>query len=156
MLYIHDRPKEYFALSWSPQDAAHLGAVPGDPSRQSMWEFLTLALALCQWAKPAGESIPLAVLGDNTAALQDALSLTGSFSMRAIAKEIAWRQARFNWQFEVGHLLAEANHTSDALSRLDAPEPAVIPRVLRRASRVTPMPLQRFWQVQAGPPTAGP
>ena len=156
VLYVHGQPVEYFALSWQASDAEHLGATPGDSSWQTLWEYLTLALALCQWASSPEIAIPLAVLGDNTSSLTDALALKGSTAMRAVSKEIAWRQARFGWVFEVGHLYGEANHASDRLSRLTGPDPATMPPSLSRARYVQPLALARFWQVQHGPPHTEP
>ena len=73
----------------------------------------------------------VAVLGDNTAALQSALDLKGRGPLLAAAREISWRQALYGWSFSVGHLPSEANTVADALSRIHSPEPARFPGILR-------------------------
>ena len=70
-------------MSWTDEDVRHLGAKVGDSSWQSFYEMLTLGLALCLWAK---DEQALAVLGDNTSSLQDALDLSGSGAMLAVAR----------------------------------------------------------------------
>ena len=113
--------------------------VTGDPKHQSVWEFLALMICLILWCgRFEGKSV--AVLGDNTGALQDALALTGSGDMLAVAKEIAWRQSRAGWLFRVGHLPSEHNLLADALPRLAAPEHVLLPHeALRGAvSRAAP------------------
>ena len=106
--------------------------------------MFTLGLALSVWAS---DRECLAVLGDNTASLQDALDLSGTGAMLAVAREIAWRQARRGWLFAVGHLPSEANTVTDALSRLESPDPAPFPPLLRRVSRVTLPPLSSYWRI---------
>ena len=64
----------------------------------------------------------LALLGDNIAALQLALSLKGKGALNTISREIAWRRCRHGWHYSVGHLAAEDNSLADALSRTSAPE----------------------------------
>lgn len=54
--------------------------------------------------------------------------------MAAIAREIAWRRARYNWQYMIGHLAAEHNMEADAISKLSAPDRLAIPASLDRAA----------------------
>ena len=70
------RVVEYFSILWSEEDADHLGVVPDDSRHQTFWEFLTLLLTLVTWGDQFTEESVL-VLGDNTGALSDALSLKG-------------------------------------------------------------------------------
>ena len=56
------------------------------------------------------------ILGDNTAALQNTLDLKGNDALLSIAREVAWRKARYNWQYGVGHLPSEFNDAPDSLS----------------------------------------
>ena len=64
----------------------------------------------------------LAVVGDNTGAMQNTLDLKGRGVMLAVAREIAWRRERFGWKYKVGHIPSEYNTIPDALSRLgDSP-----------------------------------
>ena len=90
------------------------------------------------------------MLGDNVAALQAALALTGRGSFNAVAKEIAWRKARRGWRFEVGHLPKEANLLADALSRQAAacPDPIAFPtHALAAAKRAKCPDLRHLWKV---------
>ena len=116
----------------------------GVPSWQSFWEMLTCGLALSMWAS---DKEALAVLGDNTASLQDALDLKGSRCMLAVAREIAWRQGRRGWLFAVGHLAAEFNTAADALSRLEAPDPSPLPPEVQGARRLHLAPVASYWQI---------
>ena len=88
----------------------------------------------------------VAVLGDNTAALSNSLSLKGRGIMNAVAREVSWRQSRRKWAFEVGHLPAEYNVVADALSRTADPKGCAWPSAaLSSATFVTPPRLQDLW-----------
>ena len=85
----------------------------------------------------------VAVLGDNTGALADAISLKGKGSLVAIARELSWRQAKRKWRFMVGHLPAELNRVADALSRVSDPKGVGWPkRALASAASRTPIRLR--------------
>ena len=115
------RVVEYFSILWTDEDAVHVGVAPNDCRHQTFWEFLTLLLTLVTWGDQFTEESVL-VLGDNTGALSDALSLKGRGPLIAIARELSWRQARRGWKFTVGHLPSEHNSVSDALSRVADPK----------------------------------
>ena len=66
--------------------------------------------------------VGLAILGDNVAALNGAISLKGKAEIARITRELAWRKVRRGWRFSCGHLPAEHNDMADCLSRLTAPE----------------------------------
>ena len=117
------------------------------PKFQSYWEFATVALALLTWAG-RHRAHALAVLSDNTSALQDALHLKGNKQMLPIARELAWRRARFGWRYEVGHLPSEHNVLADALSRLFAPDASTIPSELRAAREIAPAQLKDLWRLE--------
>ena len=117
----------------------------GDPKSQSLWEFVTLLLALMLWAR-LGDEYPIVFHGDNIAALQDALSLKGRGSMLAVAREIAWRKERFQWNFTVAHLPSELNKIADDLSRLSAVPCHTFPLSLSRGcTKVNPPGWQHVW-----------
>ena len=98
-------------------------------------------LALIVWGDTYTEEC-ITVLGDSTSALQDALNLSGRREMIAVAREVAWRQIRGSWKFKVGHLPAEYNLVSDALSRRYAPSSVSLPRLLSAArERQAPAPM---------------
>jgi len=126
---------EYFDCQWSEDTAGHLGAAPGDPKWQSFWELLALVFALVLWGKHFTETTA-AVLGDNTAALGDAVNLKGKGPMLAVARELAWRQGKFGWLFEAGHVASESNSVPDALSRRSESRTTFPAAALRSASRI--------------------
>ena len=64
----------------------------------------------------------LALLGDNIAALQLALSFKGRGALNTISRGKSWHRCRLGWNYAVGHLAAEQNDLADALSRTAAPE----------------------------------
>ena len=139
---------EFFEIAWTAESAGHLGVEPGLPKFMPFWEFLTLVLALCVWGSQfVAHSV--AVLGDNTAALTDALQLKGGGQLMAVARELAWRQARFGWSFAVGHVPSESNGVPDALSRTTEASGPAYPRLaLRHAVEVKPPVLYGFWKVR--------
>ena len=80
------------------------------------------------WARPF---TPLAILGDNTGALQ--IALTGGRKtpeMLAISRELAWRKARRNLELGAGHFPTEAGSLADALSQPCAATAKQIPQEL--------------------------
>ena len=113
--------REYFAVVWDEDDPPKLSrVVPWNSAYQSFWEFCTLLLCLCVWGDRF-TSETVSILGDNTSALQNALSLKGRGPLMDVARELSWRQARRGWRFRVGHLPAEFNVVADALSRTADP-----------------------------------
>ena len=84
-------------------------------------------------------------------ALQNAMSLKSSAALTVIARELAWRKARFGWVYTTGHLPAEANVLADALSRLTGPEAKWFPDELKGVPRRKAPPLRVLWQVSAQP-----
>ena len=118
------------------------------PDWQSFWEYLALLLCLCTFAR---QDEPIAVVGDNTASLQLALSLSGHDGMLAISRELSWRQARLGWKFAVGHLPTEANGVADALSRLcQRDRPAALPQVLVGVPLWRPPSVRNIWKSVEG------
>ena len=69
----------------------------------------------------------LQVVGDNVGALSSALSLKGAGPLLAISRELAWRRARRQWKYVVGHIATESNTIPDLLSRQHDPRPAAFP-----------------------------
>ena len=90
----------------------------------------------------------MALLGDNTAALNAAVSYRGKNVLGLISREISWRKVRFGWRYAVGHLPSEHNLLADALSRLDTAagsERKDFPKELARARQVLPTPWSECW-----------
>ena len=138
---------EYFHCLWCSETAGHLGAEPGLPKWQTYWDFLTLVWALVVWGSKF-VTHRVAVLGDNTGALTDALNLKGTGPLLAIARELAWRQAKHGWLFAVGHVPSESNGIPDALSRLAEPGKSFPARALRHAQQVAAPASDGFWRVR--------
>ena len=121
----------------------------GEEAWQSFWELLALALAVDMWASPF---VPLAILGDNTGALEIAKNGGGKTTeMLAISRELAWRKARRNLQLGAGHLPTEASGQADALSRLCATAAKEGPRELRHLPQREAPKVKDFW-VASRPP----
>ena len=109
--------KEFFSVVWFGDEASHLRIEPGLTKHQTFWVFSTLLLSLIVWGDRFVTDTVM-VVGDNTAALTNALSLDGKGDLRHVARELSWRQARRGWSFIVGHLPSEHNLVADALSRV--------------------------------------
>ena len=138
--------KEYFKAKWRPKDFKHMDVTVGESRSQSFFEFLTLFMSLVLWAS-RGAGGAVAVIGDNTAALTNALGMKGRGPMLAISRELAWRRARGGWVFEVGHIPAEENQVADALSRLHAEPPKKLPeKALLNANEVPPPAVSKLWR----------
>ena len=141
---------EYRHWLWDQASASDLGVQPELPKFQTFWELATLLMALVTWGSKFRDS-SVAVLGDNTGALQTALSLTGRMPNLAVAREIAWRRVRCGWVFEVGHLPSEHNLVADALSRVADPSPPPWPAwELSAATWAKPPVLQHLWRALPG------
>jgi len=141
---------DYFAVQWSTELAGTSGAPIGCSSGQSFWEFFCLLLVLLVW----GESCPgrtLQIQGDNTSALQQALKKKGRGSMLSVSRELAWRQARFSWQFSVAHLPSEHNAVADALSRQWGEEWKAFPAELVGKPQLEVPGLSTIWAADADP-----
>ena len=90
------------------------------------------------------------MLGDNIGSLQNALDLKGKGILAAVARELAWRQARMGWQFSTGHVPSEKNVVPDALSRQFEPVPAPFPKAaLAKAQERSPPDCHRLWRALA-------
>ena len=141
-----DRLCEHFTIEWDDALFQQFGAIRGNPRWQSLWELVTLLLALIVWGDNAVDCC-LMVLGDNVSALQDALSLKGKGDMNHVAREISWRAARFRWIYDVQHLPSELNRVADALSRQFAVPPLPLPAEVARDSSIprVPPPWSAVW-----------
>ena len=140
-------PHEYFYKKWQTDAVKHLGVWTDDPKHQTFWEFLMVLLVLVRWGCHFVHE-EVAILGDNTAALQSLLNLKGKGAMMAIAREVAWRRARERWAFVVGHLPSEHNVVADALSRRYGPDPVPIPSCLHNATEVTSPSVRLVWKLK--------
>ena len=90
----------------------------------------------------------LQVVGDNVGALSSALTLKGAGPMMAISRELAWRRARRQWKYVVGHIASESNTIPDALSRQYDPRPATFPSAaLAQAVRGACPDIATLWKV---------
>jgi len=148
ILFKEGAPQEVLTLRWEPATAHHLGTSIGQAAGQTTWEYLTLFLALCTWGKQAART-GVAVYGDNTGALSNALSLKGKGGLNLISRELAWRKIRGRWRYAVAHLPAEGNTLADAVSRIHAPAGAdqkAYPEELRAVERACARDPADWWQ----------
>ena len=146
VLKVGGKATQYTAWVWSDADVKHLGVVTGIPKYQTFWEMLCVALSLVTWS-PQFTQQTLTVLCDNKSSLQAALDLKGKHCMLAIARELAWRKARYQWSFAVAHLPKEQNTVADALSRLQAPDAAPLPKEVSQAVWRDPTTVASFWKL---------
>ena len=136
---------EYGYGQWATEDAAYLGIAIGKPASQTVFEYLALFIVLVCYGH-AHRSTGLAILGDNLASLNLALSMKGSAALGTISRELTWRRIRGGWRYACGHLPTEQNTVADQLSRLHQPgHPAQLPDVLREARRHPGLRVSALW-----------
>ena len=141
-----DVVKELWYCSWRTKDVARLGVQADRPKHQTFWETLVVLMSLMVWGHHCADA-PMLIIGDNTAALQNTLELKGKDALLSIAREVAWRKARFNWRFDVAHLPSEYNNAPDALSRQFGPSPKPWPtRELGDAVGIVPPSVAALWK----------
>ena len=148
VLYEGQQATAWFEVHWRDHDLRPLKLEPGDPRCQTSFEYLTLFLVLLSWGA-AARTHGLAILGDNIAALQCAISLRGRGALNDLSREIAWRRVRFAWHYAVGHVPSEDNLLADALSRTAAPagsEQRDRPDGLESLPRVVPDLTPDLWE----------
>ena len=140
---------EYIVVKWDADHGSILSVEPGVSKFQTFWEFLILLLALMVCGNNfIAEQV--AVLGDNTGALQNALDLKGRGILAAVARELAWRQARFGWSFAIGHVPSEKNVVPDALSRQYEYKPSPFPTAALAQAQVRASPdCKGLWRALA-------
>ena len=126
VLRLREQIVAYTMVQWQEADAKILGVTPHNSAFQSFWEMVMLLICLEIWGDDFKQE-ELAVVGDNTGSLQNALDLKGSGAMAAVAREIAWRKERRGWAFAVGHIPSERNTIPDALSRQYEEDPRAFP-----------------------------
>ena len=139
--------ERYWWTVWKTRDVAKLKVRTGIPDHQTFWEALALLLCMIIWEACFAQA-PILIIGDNVPALQTALDLKGKGALGAVAREIAWRKARYHWQYSVGHLPSEHNKAPDALSRIAAPKPELWPYKALEGATECPVPrVSDIWQV---------
>ena len=85
--YIDGHAADWFEVPWTAAMLQPLGLAIGDPRCQQAFEYLALLLVLLAWGAHS-RGTGLAILGDNIAALQNALTLRGKGPLNAISREI--------------------------------------------------------------------
>ena len=121
---VNDRPVRCFACAWRQADFAGRAVQVGRPDSQTFFEILALLLAIELWCQNGEATV---VLGDNTAALQEALALKGKGPQGELAQALAVLRCSRSLNLEVAHLPTESNHIADSLSRQADPVPAEWP-----------------------------
>ena len=118
MLVEAGRPVRCFCCSWQAEDFRGMRVEIGSSSSQTFFEVLVLVLAVELWAEGTR---PAVVLGDNTAALQEAISLKGKGVHAPLSQALAVLMASRSLRLATGHLPSEANEAADSLSRQAEP-----------------------------------
>ena len=156
VLFYDRQPIEYLICVWDDALFSRFSAVRGESKWQSLWEFVTVLIALIVWGHLSTDQV-LVISCDNIAALADALALRGRGDMNAVAQEIAWRKAILGWHLDAKHIPSEMNDLADALSRSVATPPRPFPEILRQCVMRTAPPLDVMWQawVDDPPPIDG-
>ena len=140
VFFKNDVAESYFYGSWAPEDSKMIGYELGDPAGQTIWEYICLLLVLMVFGAE-NRGAGLAILGDNLASLELALTMKGKMMLGRVSRELSWRRIRFGWHYACGHLPAERNLCADALSRVSAPSAnakAVPPEVASARRRLVP------------------
>ena len=87
------------------------------------------------------------IVGDTAGSLHNSLDLKGKGPLLAVSRELAWRKARRNWQYDIAHIPTEYTKAPDMLSRVDSPSP--VPwstELLRGLTRAIPPRIKDIWK----------
>ena len=90
----------------------------GSSASQTFFEVLVLILAVELWGDATR---PTLVLGDNVAALQEAISLKGKGGQAPLSQALSVLLVSRSLHIAAGHLPSEANVAADTLSRQAEP-----------------------------------
>ena len=86
---------EHYSLAWAVEDfPSSLAIRLADPAFQAFFELLAILVALVLWDKNFTKA-PCLVAGDATGSLQNAINMSGSRVQLVVARELAWRKAKF-------------------------------------------------------------
>ena len=118
VLVENGRPVRCFCCTWRSEDFGDLQVEVGSSAWQTFFEVLVLVLAVELWAQGCR---PTVVLGDNVAALQEALSLKGKGVHAPLSQALSVLLVSRSLRLAVGHLPSEANDAADSLSRQSEP-----------------------------------
>ena len=144
MLFLHNRPVRCFSCAWEASDFTGRDVHVGQPASQTYFEILALLLAVELWC---GTGEPTVILGDNTAALQEALDLKGRGPQGDLAQAKAILRCARSLNLAVAHLPSEANLAADALSRqADRPKPEWPFSEDQCVVRDAPLALSSIWE----------
>ena len=111
-------PVRCFCCAWRPEDFAEMDVTVGSSASQTFFEILVLVLAVELWGDATR---PAVALGDNTAALQEAISLKGKGEQAPLSQALSVLLIARSLRITAGHLPSEANEAADSLSRQSEP-----------------------------------
>ena len=134
-------PYEYFAESITTADLRRFSASVGEAKQTTLWEAFTLLICIRQWLVKSA-CLRVRLKSDSLGALRLAMKLPPSSPhLNRIAQEIALHLALDDAAIDLlEHVPGVTNVQADALSRLDAPEPKVIPMCRTSDRRLYPAP----------------
>ena len=150
-------PLAWLASDVTEEDAERLGVKVGESGSQSVLESLAILVAVRTWAHVWTKAkARVHVRSDSKAAL-GALGKVSSpvVAMNMVAREVALDVAASDYGLEEvtwGHIAGTLNDWADALSRLSAPEPKVVPTALASFDATATAPRdEEWWRASAGP-----
>ena len=125
---------------------AHLQVQFGVSDHMTFWESLAFLMCCITWANWI-DTYPVMIVEHNTGSLQHSLDLRGKGPLLSVSRELAWRKARANWEYDIGHIPTEHNDLPDILSRVDAPPPEPWPfALLTGFDRAKPPSVRSIWK----------
>ena len=113
-----------FAVAWDRALIAKIEpeeVTVGHCGSQTFFETLVMLMAVELWGDSSHNTV---ILGDNTAALDEAINLKGKGTRGPLSQILAVLIVARTLHLTVGHLPTEANDAADALSRQFEPENA--------------------------------
>ena len=138
--------REFWQYTWKTAEAAHMQVKTGVSDHHTFWESLAFLMCAITWSSWI-EAYPTMLVGDNVGSLQNSLDLKGKGPLLAVSRELAWRKARRNWQYDIAHIHTEYNKAPDMLSRVDSPSPVPWPtELLRGLTRAIPPRVNDIWK----------
>ena len=117
-MVINGKPVRCFCCAWEAGEFQGMDVEVGSSASQTFFEILVLVLAIELWALSVQ---PTAVLGDNVAALQEAISMKGKGLHAPLSQALAVLIVSRTLRLSAGHLPSEANEAADSLSRQAEP-----------------------------------
>ena len=141
-------PIGYFGDKIQTMDLRKFGAARGDSKFNTLWEALAVLVALKIWHKVLDESTAFKFKTDNVGVMfAHSSKRSRDPKINVILREIALIETAVpGLVISAVHSFGVANTWPDALSRLEAPSPCIVPAELALVKRFTPVQRDsQFW-----------